>query len=123
MAYQIIVSDDLDYVAIKHVGEVTYRELEEARTRVKNILLEKSLCKIFVDVSEMIPVLEKAEKICFIGSHGDVYPSDVRISVVVSAHLYETDRFVDELADLLDINQKLFVDKNEALAWLNPGNK
>ena len=119
MAYQIDISDAEDYVTVKHVGEVTYRELEEARYRIKDILLETGLGKIFVDLSEMIPVLEKVEKICFIGSHGDVYPADIRISVVVPDMVYESDRFVDELADLLDLNHRLFRNKIEAIAWLS----
>ena len=119
MAYRISISDTEDYVTVKHVGEVTYRELEAARDKIKDILCEKKLIKIFVDLREMTPVLEKVEKICFIGSHSDVYPENIRISVVVPNILYESDRFVDELADLLDINHRLFLSKDEAIEWLS----
>ena len=123
MAYQIYIGDEQDYVTVKHTGDVTFRELEEARARINTILLEKCLNKIFVDVTEVTSVLKKVEQICFIGSHGDVYPEDVRISVVVSEKLYEHDKSIDELAELLNIDHKLFVNINEATEWLNSDKK
>ena len=54
MAYQIYIVEEQDYVTVKHTGEVTFRELEEARSRINTILLEKCLNKIFVDVSEVM---------------------------------------------------------------------
>ena len=67
----------------------------------------------------MTSVLKKVEQICFIGSHGDVYPEDVKISVVVPERLYEHDKSIDELAELLNVDHRIFIREQEAIEWLS----
>jgi len=118
MPYQISISENNEYVIVKHEGKHSIDELEEARDKIKTVLLEKGLKKLLVDVSEVSSVLSRTEQICFTGSHDFSFPDNIMIAVVVPKKRYEYDKYIEDAAVSFDINQKLFIDIEEAKEWL-----
>ena len=112
MAHTIELMKEEGYVRVVFSGEVTLDALTECRDEVKRVMADNRCRRLLGEGESALLRQSLAEEYEFTSEHRAHLP------LVAEADAAEYFRFVENVAQNRGVNQKVFLDRADALEWL-----
>ena len=118
MAYIIEFVEDFGYVHVVFSGDVTLGALEGCRDELKAALSHNGCRRLLVEGDGVNLRQSVAEEYEFTSEHRLNFPAGIRIALLADPETVEYFRFVENVSQNRGVNQKVFLDRDDALEWL-----
>ena len=119
MGHSVELVKDQNYIILVLTGDQTKKDLEIAREEASKVLTENGLNRVLVDVSQGVNIMPVFEDFEYTKQHLRYFPENTRHAMLVSPEGMKNLSFTETISHNYGISLKLFLDKDEAVSWLN----
>ena len=118
MPFKIHVFLEEGYVLLDHYDEISVAEVNEARSNVIEQLVKHALSRVLVNICDVTNKLSTLDTYFVTESHAKVKLPKARAALLSRPDQREDAKFMETVAVNRGLNIRSFLNKEEALAWL-----
>jgi hypothetical protein len=117
MSFSVRAINVGEYVVVRHEGQLTRRQFENARLAAKRLLDENRWKRLLIDVRSAVTRVPIAEVYFVMKSLREVFP-DTKIGLIFPPDRADEGKFAETVAVNRGVTLKSFTEYEKAVAWL-----
>ena len=118
MGFSITTDHAHRLVRIEHWDELSREEMFKARAQAGSLLKENGFSHLLVDVRQIDEPPDTMDTFSMATSHDTALPPGFRLAVLVPYELVADALFSENVSVNRGFSYKVFIDEEDALAWL-----
>ena len=118
MPFTFEISENQEFVLVRHYGHVAPAEFEEVVLRTEQEIAEPATCRILIDVTDVDSYPSRADYVVWIHERPRPLPAVHKVAIVTSAEYQDTIEFLALAAQNRGNNVYPFLSESEAMSWL-----
>jgi hypothetical protein len=107
-----------DFVLLRHEGEITPAEVDEARIEAFRLVETSGLSRLVIDIRGVTGEADPVDLRAMMETNAEVKPPRPHAAIVVREDQYPRFRFIEDFAVSRGMPIRVFVDEAEAMRWL-----